>query len=189
MSKRGNIIVICAPSGTGKSTLIHQLKQDVAELKWSVSYTTRDIRPGEEDGVNYFYVDKETFLKMKDNNEFAEWAEVHSNYYGTSKAFVEEGLEKGEHLLFDLDVQGADAIKEAFPNDAKVIFIEPPSVEELERRLRGRKTDGEKTISLRIGNALKELKRKDDYDYKVMNDDFETAYIELRSLVQTIVES
>lgn len=188
MIKRGTIIVICAPSGTGKSTLIHQLQQDVPELKWSVSFTTREIRKGEVHGENYFYISREEFIKMRDNNEFVEWAEVHSNYYGTSKKFVEDGLKAGDHLLFDLDVQGADAIKKCFPNDSNVIFIEPPSVEELERRLRNRNTDGEKTIELRVSNALKELQRRDDYDFKVMNDNFEDAYIELRSIVEGIME-
>lgn len=185
--ERGKIIVIVAPSGTGKSTLIHKLREEVNSLKWSVSYTTRSIRPGEEHGVNYFFISNDEFEDLIEKGEFIEWAKVHSNYYGTSKSFVEEGLSKGDILLFDLDVQGADAVKKHFKEDSHIIFIEPPSVEELEKRLRGRKTEKEETIELRINNAKEELKRKDDFDYNVVNDDFDIAYKELKELVLKII--
>jgi len=183
----GKIIVIVAPSGTGKSTLIERLKKEVPELEWSVSFTTRPIRPGETDGVNYFYTNPDTFEKMIERDEFVEWAKVHTNYYGTSKQFVADGISQGKFLLFDLDVQGADAMKKHFQNQAQVIFITPPSVEELEKRLRGRGTESEETIQLRVKNARQELTRRDDYDFCVLNDEVERAYSVLKKVVLKIM--
>jgi guanylate kinase len=158
--KNGHLIVIVAPSGTGKSTLINRLKEEVNELKWSVSYTTRPIRPGEEHGVNYYYIDKKEFEKRKEAGDFVEWAVVHSNFYGTSRTIIQQGLDKGEFLLFDLDVQGADEIKQGFPKDTSVIFIEPPSFEVLEARLRGRGTENEAVITERLQNAKKNFSKR-----------------------------
>ena len=188
MSKKGKIIVIVAPSGTGKSTLINKVMQELSYLSWSVSSTTRPIREGEVDGVNYDFITEEEFLSLRKENQFIEWAQVHSNYYGTKKSFIDEGLSEGKNLLFDLDVQGCDAIKEVYGAEARVIFIEPPSVEELERRLLARATDAENVIQERLNNAKKELLRKDDYDYKVVNDDFETAYLNLKNVIESIVK-
>ncbi|WP_127717963.1 guanylate kinase [Halobacteriovorax sp. HLS] len=185
----GKIIVIVAPSGTGKSTLIKKIKDSVTSLVESVSYTTRPIRPGEVDGVAYNFIDKDTFLKMKENGEFLEWAEVHSNFYGTSKKFVESELEQGKHLLFDLDVQGTDSFKAYFKDKAQAIFIAPPSIEVLESRLRGRGTESTGIINLRLSNAKKEVLRKDDYDYCVKNEDLETAFNELKTIINNIIES
>ena len=126
----GKMIVICAPSGTGKSTLLNRLKLDIPELVWSVSCTTRAIRNGEVHGRDYYFIKTETFEDQIANDEFIEWAKVHSNYYGTSKRFVTEGLARNRKMLFDLDVQGADAMKKIYGDEVKVIFIEPPSVEE-----------------------------------------------------------
>src|SRR5665648_556003 len=137
----GKMIVICAPSGTGKSTLLSRLKVDIPDLVWSVSCTTRPIRPGEVHGRDYYFIKSVNFEKQIADNEFIEWAKVHSNYYGTSRTFVDEGLRQGKKMLFDLDVQGADAMKNIYGFNAQVIFIEPPSVEELEKRLRVRGTD------------------------------------------------
>jgi guanylate kinase len=180
---RGKIIVIVAPSGTGKSTLIKKLKEEVPQLQWSVSCTTRPQREGEVDGKDYTFISVEEFEKRIANNEFIEWAKVHSNYYGTSKAFIDSGLENGDYLLFDLDVQGCDSIKEIYGDEAKVIFIEPPSVEELESRLLKRATDSQEVIQERVNNAKQELKRKDDFDYNVVNDDIERAYLDLKFIV------
>jgi len=188
VSKRGKIVVIVAPSGTGKSTLIKRLMDEVPSLKWSVSCTTRPKRPGETEGVDYFYITVKDFEKRIENNELIEWAKVHSNYYGTSKQFVEEGLNAGENLLFDLDVQGCDQVKKIYGDEAKVIFIEPPSVEELEKRLTGRGTDNPEVIAERLKNSIHELKRKNDYDFNVVNDDIEKAYIGLKSVVEKILE-
>lgn len=187
MSTEGKIIVIVAPSGTGKSTLIKKLKVAFPILEESISDTTRPIREGEEYGVNYFYISKEEFEANLEKQAYLEWAKVHGNYYGTSIRFVEKGLSEGKVLLFDLDVQGCDSIKKAFPQ-AKIVFIEPPSLEELEKRLRGRGTETEDIIKLRISNARKELERKQDYDYLVLNDDIDSAYDKLHEVFSEIIK-
>lgn len=182
------MIVICAPSGTGKSTLLSRLKTDIPDLVWSVSCTTRPMRVGEEHGKDYYFIKPESFEEQIADEEFIEWARVHSNYYGTSKRFVNEGLEKKWKMLFDLDVQGADAMKKIYGDEAKVIFIEPPSVEELEKRLRARGTDSEKVILERVENARKELLRKHDFDFIILNDDVDRAYQSLKRIVEGIVK-
>lgn len=183
----GRLIVIVAPSGTGKSTMIKRLKKDFPTIVESVSYTTRPQRPGEIHGLSYFYISREEFIIKRDNNEFLEWAEVHGNFYGTSKAFVEECLRAGKHVLFDLDVQGTDSMKIHFGSVANVVFISPPSVEELEKRLRHRGTENTQVINIRLMNARKELLRKDDYDFLVYNDDIENAYERLKEITQKIL--
>ena len=184
----GKIIVICAPSGTGKSTLINRLKTDYPQLEWSVSCTTRPIRANEVHGKDYHFISTEEFEKEIQQDGFVEWAKVHSNYYGTSKSFVSQGLNQGRKMLFDLDVQGADSMKKIFGHDAQVIFIEPPSVEELEKRLRLRGTDSDKVINERVSNARKELARKNDYDFLILNDDVEKAYQALQTAVKKILD-
>lgn len=184
----GKLIVIVAPSGTGKSTMIKRLKNDFPSLVESVSYTTRPVRAGEIHGKSYFFITKEEFLSMRDKNEFLEWAEVHGNYYGTSKHFVEKCLGEGKHLLFDLDVQGTDSMKTYFGEKANVIFISPPSVEELEKRLRNRGTEATHVINLRLLNAKNELLRKHDYDFLIYNDDIEKAYSNLKEITASILQ-
>lgn len=184
----GKMIVICAPSGTGKSTLINRLKNDLPQLEWSVSCTTRPIRSGEVNGKDYHFISKEDFEDQIQKDQFIEWAKVHSNYYGTSKLFVSKGLQEGRKMLFDLDVQGADAMKRIYGKDAQVIFIEPPSVQELEKRLRHRGTDSDQVINERVENAKKELARKNDYDFLIMNDDVEKAYQLFRQAVERILK-
>lgn len=185
---KGKIIVIVAPSGTGKSTLIEKLLKDFPTLKWSVSCTTRGIRPGEKDGVNYHFITKDEFEARITKDEFVEWAKVHSNYYGTNKKFVEQGLSSGQFLLLDIDVVGAKNIKKYFGSDAQAIFIEPPSVEELEKRLNKRGTDSPEVILERVNNAKKELLSKNDFDFLVMNDDVEKAYIKLKTIFGNIIK-
>ena len=183
---RGNVIVIVAPSGAGKSTLIEKVRRDFPDLKWSVSYTTRPIRSGEIDGKHYNFISREEFKQRIEQRDFIEWAEVHSNYYGTSKSFVEETIAKGVHILLDLDVQGADAMKAHFKDEATVVFIAPPSEEELKNRLRGRGTETTDVINLRLMNAKRELQKKDEYDYCVINDELEKAYGELSSIIAKV---
>lgn len=184
----GRMIVICAPSGTGKSTLLSRLKEEHPELEWSVSCTTRPIRAGEVDGKDYHFIAVRDFEKQIAEDNFIEWAKVHSNYYGTSKKFVDEGLRHGRKMLFDLDVQGADAMKKIYGSKAQVIFIEPPSIDELEKRLMARGTDAPHVIRERVENARKELHRKEDYDHLILNDDVEGAYKRLKDLVERILK-
>lgn len=185
--KRGKLIVIVAPSGTGKSTLIKKLQQQQPLLKWSVSWTTRLRRDGEVHGKDYYFTTVADFQKKIEENGFIEWAKVHSNYYGTLKSTVDQALNQGSNLLFDLDVQGCDSMKMIYGDEAKVIFIEPPSVEELEKRLKKRATDSIATITERVNNAKSELERKDDFDFKIVNDDFDRAYEDLRSIIEGIL--
>lgn len=188
LAMRGKIIVIVAPSGSGKSTLIERLKKDVPDLIESVSYTTRGKRPNEEHGTHYLYITVPEFEEKIKNNDFLEWAKVHSNYYGTSKSFVEEQISQGKNLLFDLDVQGTDAFKKYFGDKAKAIFIAAPSVEELEKRLKARGTEAEEALRIRIENAKREFLRQNDYDFRVQNDDLDNAYKELYRVVRSIID-
>jgi guanylate kinase len=187
-SSTAHLVVICAPSGTGKSTLLERLKSEYPKLQWSVSCTTRPIRAGEKDGKDYHFISKEKFESLIAENDFIEWAKVHSNYYGTSKSFVNRGLDQNISMLFDLDVQGADAMKRIYQSTASVIFIKPPSLEALEARLKGRGTDSLDVINERLKNARNELTRANDYDYLITNDDVERAYGELKSIVGKLLE-
>lgn len=184
----GKVIVIVAPSGTGKSTLIKKLMIELPDLKESVSFTTRSMREGEVNGENYFFISKEHFEIKLNDEEFLEWAKVHDNFYGTYKEFVDNSLENGVNLLFDLDVQGCDSFKEYFNDKAQVIFIAPPSIEDLEKRLLKRGTETEESMKTRLTNAREELVRKDDFDYLIINDDFDRTYTELSDLVRKLIE-
>lgn len=188
-TNEGQIIVIVAPSGTGKSTLIKRLFNECGNLDWSVSYTTRPARSNEINGKDYYFVSQDEFFKLRDQGEFIEFAEVHGNWYGTAKKVIEENLFKGKNLLFDLDVQGSDAFKKVFKDRAKIIFIAPPSLEVLEKRLRGRGTEKESDLYVRLSNAARELKRKDDYDYCIVNDGIDQAYVSLFELVKKILNA
>lgn len=186
--KKGKLIIIVAPSGTGKSSLIQRLKKHFWQLEESVSFTTRPMRPGEKEGINYHYISREEFLIRRDSGDFVEWAEVHGNFYGTSNSFVHNGLERGHNLLFDLDVQGCDSFRKVFGKEARIIFIEPPSIEELEKRLIARGTESLEIIELRISNARREIERKNDFEFLVMNDDIERAYHDLKKIIHDILE-
>jgi len=183
----GKLVLIVAPSGTGKSTIIKRLLKDIENLELSVSFTTRPMRPGEENGVDYNFIQEEDFVKRKDEGEFLEWAQVHGNYYGTSKKYIADKRREGTHVLLDLDVQGADSMKEIYGDDIKVVFIAPPSIDELENRLRHRGTENTGIINLRLANAKAEMLRKDDYDFCVLNDDLEKAYANIKKLFTEIL--
>ena len=183
----GKILVIVAPSGTGKSTLISRLKQDFPDIEESVSYTTRKKRPSENNGIHYFFISDEEFLKMRNQGEFLEWACVHSHYYGTSKSFVQKKLFENKTLLFDLDIQGTDAFKREFGDKAFVIFISPPSFEVLEKRLIERGTENPESLQIRLKNAKEEMKRKNNFDACIINDDLDLAYVRLKETVERIL--
>ena len=174
MKKKGRLFVISAPSGAGKTTLIQQVMVRFPGVSYSVSHTTRLPRPGEIDGKDYFFVTEQMFTQMIDAGEWLEWARVHGHYYGTSRGFVQKQLAAGNHLLLDIDVQGARQIMDA-GLDPVTIFILPPSVEVLRQRLETRCTDSAQTIALRLENAKKEIALTHLYQYVVKNDDLTTA--------------
>jgi guanylate kinase len=179
----GLLLVLSAPSGAGKTTLSHRLLKEVPNTLFSASYTTRRPRGKEQDGVDYHFVDVAMFQEKIERSEFVEWAEVHGHFYGSPQSVVDEARARRGVAIFDIDVQGGQAIKRKHP-DAVLIFVLPPSMEELERRLRDRKTDSDETIRRRMLAARSEIERGTaSYDYIVLNDDFERAFQELRSVV------
>jgi guanylate kinase len=184
----GKLIIICAPSGSGKSTIIKKIKKKFPQLIESISTTTRRRRKGEKNGVDYFFVDEDTFEKEKKQGEFIEWARVHSHNYGTRKEFIERELSRGSFVLCDVDIQGSDSFKKIYRDRAKVIFLRPPSVAELEKRLRNRGTETEKSLVLRLENAKKEMKRAGDFDYLVINDDLKKAVLQVSAIIESIIK-
>jgi guanylate kinase len=180
------LIVISAPSGAGKTTLCQRLLRDLPnELVLSISSTTRAPRGQERHGEHYFFVKQDEFKSGIDAGHFAEWALVHGNYYGTSKKVIEDAFSKNKAVLLDIDVQGAESLKKAYPAESFRIFIAPPSLAELEKRLRTRGTDSEETIQKRLKNAQDEMNHLERFDHTVVNQDLEKAYSELRKLVES----
>ena len=180
--KRGNLIVLSGPSGVGKSTVIAQLLSERQDIHFSVSFTTRLPRAGEEDGVNYNFVNKTEFERMIADNELLEYAQYVGNYYGTSLKVIRDKLEQGVDVLLDIEVQGAATVRQKCP-DAALIFIVPPSFEELSRRLHGRNTDDEDVINGRLTQAREEYKQIPHYDYLVVNDKVSEAVTEIKAIL------
>ncbi len=178
----GTLYIVAAPSGAGKTSLVKALVERLPGIEVSVSYTTRPPRPGERDGINYHFVDRETFQGMVARDEFLEHAEVFGNLYGTAKANILERLEKGVDVVLEIDWQGARQVREALPQ-AVGIFILPPSREALEERLRGRGQDAEEVIERRMREATEEMSHYREFDYLVINDRFEQALEGLCSIV------
>ncbi len=178
----GTLFVVSAPSGAGKTTLVHQLITNDPQVRLSISYTTRAPRPGEIDGVHYHFVTREQFQSLIDQGAFLEWAEVHGNAYGTNRAWVESELAAGRDVLLEIDWQGARQVKAVFP-ELVTIFILPPSFAELEARLRRRGTDSEAVIAQRLANARQELSHVGEFDYAIINDRIENATAHLQAVV------
>jgi len=179
----GKLFVITAPSGAGKTSLINALLKDDPRLKLSISYTTRAPRPGEQNGREYHFVDDATFLAMRSRGEFLESAEVHGYRYGTSEKMITETLAKGEDLVLEIDWQGARQVRALYP-DCVGIFIHPPSIAELERRMRARGQDSDAVIRRRLQNAQDELAHAGEFKYAIINKDFETARSELAEIIR-----
>jgi guanylate kinase len=182
--RRGILVVISSPSGAGKTTLARMLAES-QKLVFSVSYTTRAPRPGEREGVDYKFVSEDEFTRMVDQQEFAEWAVVHGNRYGTAIHAVNRALEDGTDYLFDIDWQGGRQIRQQWPHESVLIFILPPSIAELERRLRRRATDSPEAISRRLAIAKRELEHYGEYDYLIVNDNLDRAYQQLNAVVES----
>jgi guanylate kinase len=182
MKRPGILYIISAPSGAGKTTLCRELLDIFPELRHSISFTTRKARAGEVEGRDYFFVDSEEFLRMADAGEFAEWAEVHGNLYGTSLKTLNESRSAGVDLILDIDCQGAAKLKESKVRGVN-IFILPPSFNELKRRLEGRNSDSTEVIEQRIINAATEILEAKWYDYIIVNDLFSKAVEELKSII------
>jgi guanylate kinase len=179
---RGKLFVIAAPSGAGKTTLVRALMTHVPTLRFSISYTTRKPRPNEQHGRDYFFVDHAEFERMAAAGEFLEHARVFDNYYGTSKPQVEGMLRDGENVLLEIDWQGAQQIRRALP-ECQSIFILPPSRAALEQRLRGRQTDNDEVIARRLRDSIADMSHWNEFDYVVVNDNFERATAELEAIV------
>lgn len=179
---RGNLIVISGPSGAGKSTVVSRAMTFRNDICFSTSVTTRKPRPGEVDGVDYFFIDQSRFDEMVRNNELLEHAVYVSNSYGTPAKFVDEQLEKGMNVILDIEIQGAAQVHSNKP-EAVMIFIIPPSIDELRKRLTGRGTENEETIEARIQRAIQECREADFYDYIIINDDLDKASEDLSSIM------
>ncbi len=180
---KGRLFVVTAPSGAGKTSLIEALMHADPSLKLSISYTTRPPRPGEKDGVDYHFVDDPTFVGMRGRGEFLESAEVHGYRYGTSRKVIAAALKKGADLILEIDWQGARQVRAIYP-ECVGIFILPPSVEELERRMRVRGQDAEAVIQRRLEAARGEMEHAGEFDYAIINKDFDTAERELAEIIQ-----
>ena len=178
----GSMILVVAPSGAGKSSLVAALLTTDPTLALSVSFTTRSPRPGEVEGINYHFISEEEFLSRKEQGDFLEWAFVHGNYYGTSRSWIMEKMEQGQDVILEIDWQGAQQIQKIVPQ-AIWIFILPPSMKILEERLRNRGQDDEETIQRRIRAAHDELSHLSEANYLVVNDLFQAALFELRQII------
>jgi len=183
MSNKGNLIVISAPSGSGKTSLANRALEEIPKLKFSVSHTTRKPRPGERDQVEYFFVSEKEFEEMIGQGTFLEHARVYGNYYGTSRAFVDEQLSVGYDVLLDLDVQGAAQVKKSYP-EAILVFVFPPSLEVLKTRLKNRGLDDPSIIDKRLRIAKKEIQYYTNYQYVIINRKIEESLVELKSIIR-----
>ncbi|MGI9277796.1 MAG: guanylate kinase [Endozoicomonas sp.] len=184
MAHKGKLYIIAAPSGAGKTSLVKAMVESTPHVRVSVSHTTRSIRPGEKDGVNYHFVEKDEFQGLLNKGEFLEHAEVFGNYYGTSEAWVRKQLETGEDVILEIDWQGAQQVRRLMP-EAVSIFILPPSLEALRERLTGRGTDDMEIIERRMNQAVSEMSHYGEFDYLVINDEFDLALRDLQTIIRS----
>jgi guanylate kinase len=180
--RRGNIFIVSAPSGAGKTTLCKALRAHFPDLAYSISYTTRSPRPGEKHGVDYYFITREEFVRRINENQWAEWARVYDHYYGTSAEHIRSWLDQGKDVLLDIDIQGTLQMLERFP-EIVTIFIMPPSVDALRERIMSRGTDPEEVVEMRLDSAKDEMAQKDLYRYIIVNDVLERAARELIELI------
>ncbi len=185
-NKKGAIIAVSAPSGTGKTTILKKILKDFPELIFSVSATTRKKRENEKEGVDYFFITEEEFKKKIADNEFVEWEKFYDYYYGTYKSFIEDNINNGKSVIAEIDVKGALSLKKIYP-EAVLIFIYPPSFDELEKRLKKRNTENDADFKKRIERAQMELRLKEKFDYFVENKVLENAVSETKSLIKKII--
>lgn len=179
----GHLYIVSAPSGAGKTTLVRMLLENDSGIRLSISYTTRAPRSGEQSGREYHFTDATTFRGMVDRGEFLEWAEVHGNYYGTSRLWIESEMAAGRDVLLEIDWQGAQQVRKLFPA-AIGVFVMPPSMAELERRLTGRGTDSAEVITRRLAAAYDEMRHVAEFDYVIINDALQQALFDLLSVVR-----
>jgi len=181
--KSGSILVVSGPSGSGKTSLARVVCEELGKKAYfSISSTTRPIREGEKEGVDYFFLSKEEFIKDIEEGYFLEWAEVHGNFYGTSKRQIDAALKKGQIVFLDIDVQGYELVKKAYPDITTGVFVTTPNQEVLRDRLLKRGTETEESMRIRMFNALREMEKIDEYDYLLINDDFDEAKVFLKSV-------
>ena len=181
-----NFITISAPSGSGKTTLCKALQMVEPEIEWSISYTTREKRSIEENGVDYFFISEEEFEDLIIQGHFVEWQNVHGFYYGTSVSNLENAIENDKIMLIEMDVKGSMSIKELYPDQTFSIFIMPPSISHLRERLRGRGTDSEKRINIRLKRFQEEMEFRERFDYVMINEDLDLAKIELQKTINKL---
>jgi guanylate kinase len=186
-SAHPSLLILSAPSGAGKTTLCQRLLADFSQIELSVSTTTRQPRGCEKNAIDYHFVSDQEFRRLIEADRFAEWAEVHGSFYGTSKDVIEKALARGKSVLLEIDVQGAASLRKVYPGQCLSIFIAPPSLELLEKRLRSRGTDKEETIQRRLLNARVEMKRMNEYEHVIVNDDLEKAYAALNAVISATI--
>ncbi|MDQ7052572.1 MAG: guanylate kinase [candidate division KSB1 bacterium] len=183
-AKRGLLVVISAPSGGGKTTVIHEILKTNDDLfQYSISATTRKPRGREQDGVDYYFISEEEFKRRIEASEFIEWARVHGHYYGTPKKPIDDAISSGKIIFLDIDVQGGLEVKKKYGDDALLIFIMPPSIEELEKRLRGRKTESDEEIARRLAAVPVEIEKSKYYDAVVVNNDLSETVRKVKDMI------
>jgi guanylate kinase len=187
--KRGKLIVISAPSGSGKTTIARAIMQKYPGMLFSVSATTRPPRTGEVEGRDYFFLSKEEFQRRVKTGDLVEWEEIYGNFYGTLKSEVDRALQRGTIMLFDVDVKGALSIKKTYPGDSVLIFIKPPSFEALQQRLSNRKTEDDATIRRRLDRVPMELEKGSQFDWQVVNDDLKIAVAKVDKIIREHTDS